>query len=50
MRRHTPLPLYETVHILDEPPPFLQLRTYLMNGLFLNQKKQQHPNIIFTEI
>ena len=30
----TPLPL----HVLDEPPPFPHLRTYVMDGLFLNQK------------
>ena len=34
----TPLPLYAPVHILDDPPPFPQLRTYLMHGLFLDQK------------
>ena len=39
MRCDTPLPLYAPVHILGDPPPFLQLRTYLMGGLFLNQKK-----------
>ena len=38
MRSHTPLPLYAPVHILDDHPPFLQLRPYLMDGLFLNQK------------
>ena len=32
----TPLSLYAPVHILDFPPPF-PLRTYLMDGLFLNQ-------------
>ena len=36
--RH-PLPLYEAVRILDDPPPFLhQLRTYLIDGPFRNQK------------
>ena len=30
--------MYATVHILDDPPPFLHLRTYLMDALFLNQK------------
>ena len=50
MRRDTPLPLYAPVHILDDPPPFLQLRTYLMDGLFLNQKKKQHSNIVFIKI
>ena len=34
----TPLPLYPPVHILDDSPPFSQLLTYLMDGLFLNQK------------
>ena len=38
MRRDTPHLLYALVYILDDPPPFLQLRTYLMDGLFLNQK------------
>ena len=32
------LPLFAPVHILDDTLPFLQLRTYLMDGLFLNQK------------
>ena len=32
------------------PPPFPQLRTYLMDGLFLNQKKMKNSNIVFTEI
>ena len=35
----TTLPLYGPVHILDDPLPLPQLRTYLMNGLFFNQKK-----------
>ena len=34
----TPLPLYVPAHILDDSSPFPQLRTYLMDGLFLNQK------------
>ena len=38
MRRDTPLPLYAPVHILDNPPLFPELCTYLMNDLFLNQK------------
>ena len=38
MRRDTPLLLYAHVHILDDPPPFLQLRSYLMDDLSLNQK------------
>ena len=40
MRRDSPLPLYATVHILDDPIPFFQLLTYLMDGLFLNQKNK----------
>ena len=39
MRRDTPLPLYVPLHFLDDSPPFPWLRTYLMDGLFLNQKK-----------
>ena len=35
-----PLPQYAPVHILDEPLPFPMLRTYLMNGLFLNKKNK----------
>ena len=38
MKSDTPLPLYAPVHIVDDSLPSLQLRTYLMDGLFLNQK------------
>ena len=38
MRRDTPLLLYAPIHILDDTPLFLQLRTYLMDSIFLNQK------------
>ena len=38
LRRDTPLSLYAPAHILDDPPPFPQLCSYLMDGLFLNQK------------
>ena len=48
MRRDTPLPLYAHVHILDDPPPFLQLRTYLMDGLFLNQKTNSNIRISYS--
>ena len=49
------LPLYTFVHILDDPPPppppppppFLQLRTYLMDDLFLNQKTNKNIRILF---
>ena len=45
MRRDTPLPLYAPIHILGDPPPFLQLRTYLMDDLFLNQKTNNNIRI-----
>ena len=48
MRRDAPLPLYAPVHILDDPPPFLQLRTYLMDGLFLNQKTNNNIRISYS--
>ena len=48
MRRDTPLSLYAPVHILDDPPPFLQLRTYLMDGLFLNQKTNNNIRISYS--
>ena len=38
MRRDTPLPVYPPVHIFDDLPLFPQLRTYLIDGLFLNEK------------
>ena len=34
----TPFPLFAPVHILDFTPPFPNLRTCLMDGVFLNQK------------
>ena len=40
-----PLPLYAPVHILDEPYPFPQLRTYLMDDLFLNQMTNKNTRI-----
>ena len=53
----SPVPLYAPVHILDDPPShtqsFPQLRTNLMDGLFLNQKTNKNIislNIVFTEI
>ena len=36
-----PPPLYEPVHILDDSHLFPLLRTYLMDGLSLKQKKEQ---------
>ena len=48
MRRDTPLPLYAAVHILDDPPPFSQLRTYLIDGLFLSQKRDKNIRISYS--
>ena len=48
MRPDTPLPLYALINILDEPPPFLQLRTYLKDGLFLNQKTNNNIRISYS--
>ena len=48
MRHDTPLPLYGPVHILDDPTPFLQLYTYLMDGLFLNQKTNNNIQISYS--
>ena len=39
-RSFNPLPQYVTVHILGNPPPFPKLCTYLMDGLFLDQKQE----------
>ena len=41
MRQESPPPLYEPVHILDDSHLFPLLRTYLMDGLSLKQKKEQ---------
>ena len=46
MRHDTPPPLYTPVQILDDPPPFLQLRTY--NGLFLNEKTNNYIRISYS--
>ena len=48
MRRDSPLPLYAPLHILDDPLPFLQLLTYLMDGLFLNQKTNNNTRISYS--
>ena len=45
IERDTPLPLYAPVHILDDPPPFPQLRKYLMHGLFFNQETEKNIRI-----
>ena len=44
----TPLLLYAPVHILDDPPPFPQLRVYLMDGVFLNQKTNKNIRISYS--
>ena len=48
MRPDTPLPLYAPIKILNDPPPFLQLRTYLKDGLFLNQKTNNNIRISYS--
>ena len=48
MSRDTPLLQYAPVHILDDPPPFLQLRTYLMDDLFVNQKTSNNIRISYS--
>ena len=48
MMRDTPLPMYAPVHILDDLPPFLQFRMYLMDGLFLNQKTNNNIWISYS--
>ena len=48
MRCDTPLPLYAPVHILDDLHQFLQLRTYLIDGLFLNQKTNNNIQISYS--
>ena len=47
-RHDTSLPLYRPVHILDDPPPFLQLHLYLMDDLFLNQKTKNNIRISYS--
>ena len=48
MRSDTPLPLYAPVHVLDDSLPSLQLRTYLMDSLFLNQKANNNIRISYS--
>ena len=42
------LSLYASVHNLYDPPPFPWLRTYLMDGLFLNQKTNKNIRISYS--
>ena len=44
-RFFNPLFQYASVHILDDPYSFPQLRTYLMDGLFLNQTTNKYIRI-----
>ena len=48
MRRDTPLLLYAPIYILDERPPFFQLRTYLMDGPLLNQTTNNNIGILYS--
>ena len=48
MRRDTPVPLSAPVHILDDPLPFPQLRTNLMDDLFLNKKTNDNIQIWYS--
>ena len=48
MNRDTPLPLYAFVNILDDSPTFPELRAYLMDGLFLNQKASKNIRISYS--
>ena len=42
------LPLYAPLHILDDPTPFPQFRTYLMDDLFLNEKTNNNIRISYS--
>ena len=48
MRRDTSLLLYAPIHILDDPPPFLEWRTFLMDGIFLNEKTNDNIRISYS--
>ena len=47
-RYFKPLPLYASVQILDDAPPFPQLRTYLVDDLFLSQKTNKNIRISYS--
>ena len=40
--------LYGSVNILGDPPTFPSLRTFLMDDLFLNQKKNMNMRISYS--
>ena len=44
----TPLPQYAPVHVLEDSPPFPQLRTYLKDGLFFSQKTNKNIRISYS--
>ena len=44
----TSLILYAPEHILDGPPPFPQLRAFLIDGLHLNQKINKNIRISYS--
>ena len=48
MRRDTPLLLYALMHLLDDPQQFFELRTYLMDGIFLNQKTDNNIRMSYS--
>ena len=48
MRRDTHLTLYTSEYILDDPPAFLQLCMYLMDGLFLSQQTNNNIRISYS--
>ena len=48
MKRDTPIPLYVSLCILDDPLPFSWLRTYFMNSLFLKQKTNKNIRILYS--
>ena len=44
---NSPLP-YAPLHILYDSPPFPQLRSYLMDSLFLNQNRKSNIGILYS--
>ena len=48
MQDVAPPPLYASVRILDDPPSPQKLRTYLIDGLFLNQKTYKYIRILHS--
>ena len=48
MRRNASATQYATVHILGDPPPFLQLRSFLIDDLFPTQKTSNNIRISYS--